>query len=367
MKKFVLFLMILLSSFLPVIANDSIELMPSQIAKVIKLHYEDSAQEGFEQTKQVVTLKFLTGENKNEIIVLDNQLSGNPFYDIKLKENMKVVLHAEKIDNKTFYSIENVYRLPVLVSLIALFALLLCIIGRKKGIYSLITIFVIILIILKMLSPMIQIGINPILSTIFASLLSTVVTMFLVGGFNRKSTSAVIGCFVTLLIASLLACISVKAGYITGFTDENSNFLYAVHPEINFVSIAVSMMIIAALGAVMDVSMSIASTINEIYSIDNTKTLKELFISGMNVGRDIIGTMANTLILVYLGTSLSLILLLSNIDLYKFINLNQITTEIISALIGTIAIIICVPITAFFAAKLIVSTPSKIDVPFEKL
>lgn len=96
----------------------------------------------------------------------------------------------------------------------------------------------------------------------------------------------------------------------------------------------------------MDVAMSIASTINEIYITDNTKTVKDLFISGMNVGRDIIGTMANTLILVYLGGSLPLLLLAGNIDLQKFINLNQVVTETASALIGSIAIVTCVPFTA---------------------
>ena len=99
--------------------------------------------------------------------------------------------------------------------------------------------------------------------------------------------------------------------------------------------------------------MSISSTINEIHQIDETKTIKELFFSGMNVGRDIIGTMANTLILVYMGGSLPLIMLANNIDLQKFINLNQVVTEIASALIGSIAIVICVPFTAFIASQLI--------------
>ena len=103
----------------------------------------------------------------------------------------------------------------------------------------------------------------------------------------------------------------------------------------------------------MDVAMSISSTINEIYETDNSKTIKELFVSGMNVGRDIIGTMANTLILVYLGGSLPLLLLADNIDLQKFVNLNQVVTEIASALIGSIAIVICVPFTALVAAAMI--------------
>ena len=120
-------------------------------------------------------------------------------------------------------------------------------------------------------------------------------------------------------------------------------------------------MILATLGAVMDVAMSISSTINEIYEIDKTKGIKDLFVSGMNVGKDIIGTMANTLILVYMGGSLPLLLLAENIDMQKFINLNQVVTETASALIGSIAIVICVPITALVASQMIKCAKNKND------
>jgi uncharacterized membrane protein len=109
----------------------------------------------------------------------------------------------------------------------------------------------------------------------------------------------------------------------------------------------------------MDTSVSIASTINEIHETDETLGVKDLFKSGMNVGRDIIGTMSNTLILVYLGSSLPLVLLSSNIDLNKFFNLNQVATEILSATIGSIAILACVPITAIVASILIKRACSK--------
>jgi uncharacterized membrane protein len=162
-----------------------------------------------------------------------------------------------------------------------------------------------------------------------------------------------IGCTLSIVFAAILALITVKVANLTGFTGEYTSFLYSAHPELNFVSILIATIIIATLGAVMDVAMSISSTINEIHNVDSTKTIRELFQSGMNVGRDIIGTMANTLILVYMGASLPLLLLASNIDFQKFINLNQVVAEISSALIGSCAIVICVPFTAFVASYLI--------------
>ena len=273
--------------------------------------------------------------------------------NIKLKKNTKVLLHAEDNGDGVEFSIEDIKRSSTLVWLSLIFCGLLIFVGRKKGVYSLVSIVITVLLIAHLLSPLILLGVNPIFATFLICILATAVTMYLVGGFNAKSTSASIGAVLSLLFAGIISAITMATAHLTGFTNENSLFLNSAHPELNFVALTISMMVLATLGAVMDVAMSISSTINEIYVTDNTKSIKDLFISGMNVGRDIIGTMANTLILVYMGGSLTLVLLAGNIDIQKFLNLNQVVTEIASALIGSIAIVICVPFTAFVASMLI--------------
>lgn len=345
-------LLILSMLFLPVLADEA-KILPSQTGIVEKVQYVDLNDDTVSQTKQTIQVRLLTGEFKGETVELDNMLTGNPYYDIKLKKNTKVILHAEDNGEGVEFSIEDIKRLGNLCWLSLLFCGLLIYVGRKKGFYSLISIGLTVLLITHALSPLILIGINPVLATILICIASTAATMYLVGGFNAKSTSAVIGAMLSLLFAGLLSYITMFTAHLTGFTEENSMFLYTAHPELDFIGITISTMILATLGAVMDVAMSIASTINEIYITDNTKTVKDLFISGMNVGRDIIGTMANTLILVYLGGSLPLLLLAGNIDLQKFINLNQVVTETASALIGSIAIVICVPFTAVAASQMI--------------
>ena len=345
-------LLILSMLFLPVMADEA-KILPSQTGIVEKVQYVDLNDDTVSQTKQTIQVRLLTGEFKGETVELDNMLTGNPYYDIKLKKNTKVILHAEDNGEGVEFSIEDIKRSGNLGWLSLLFCGLLIYVGRKKGFYSLISIGLTVLLITHALSPLILIGINPVLATILICIASTAATMYLVGGFNAKSTSAVIGAMLCLLFAGLLSYITMFTAHLTGFTEENSMFLYTAHPELDFIGITISTMILATLGAVMDVAMSIASTINEIYITDNTKTVKDLFISGMNVGRDIIGTMANTLILVYLGGSLPLLLLAGNIDLQKFINLNQVVTETASALIGSIAIVICVPFTAVAASQMI--------------
>ena len=349
MKRFLLIVMCFFTFVSYAFADNTIDtgqIYPSELGLVQRVDY-------VAQVKQTAEIKIIKGADKGETVILDNILTGNPYYDIKLKQGSKVILHVEDTGSGIEYSIEDIHRSGVLLWLSLIFCGLLIYVGRKKGFYSLISIVATCMLIYNFLCPLVLMGIDPILGTIIISILSTAVTMYLVGGFNKKSTSAVIGCTLSLIFAGILSFAAVKAASLNGFSNENTMFLYSAHPELDFISIVISTMMLATLGAVMDVAMSIASTINEIFSIDNTKTIKELFISGMNVGRDIIGTMANTLILVYLGGSLPLLLLASNIDIQKFINLNQVVTEISSALIGSCAIVICVPLTAIVTANLV--------------
>jgi uncharacterized membrane protein len=361
-------IILILSVFLtiPVLAEEA-KILPSETGRVISVQYIDTNDE-FAQTKQEVEVKLLSGEFKGETVTLENILTGNPYYDIKLKSGTKVLLHAEDNGEGVEYSIEDIKRSGTLIWLSLIFCGLLIYTGKKKGLYSLVSIVLTVLLITHLLCPMILFGINPIVATILVCTISTVGTMYLVGGFNAKSTSAAIGAVLSLIFAGILSGITMLTAHLSGFSGENSSFLYSAHPELNFVGLTISMMVLATLGAVMDVAMSISSTINEIYLTDNDKTVKELIMSGMNVGRDIIGTMANTLILVYLGGALPLVLIAGNIDLQKFVNLNQVVTEIASALIGSIGIVICVPFTAIVASWLIRTYARKAEsekLPFE--
>lgn len=366
MKRFILLILSFLIT-IPVFANE-INILPSETGIIESIRYLDT-NETFAQAKQSAKIKLLSGEFKGETIELENVLTGNPYYDIKLKKGIKVILHAEDSGNGIEYSIEDIKRGGTLLWLSAVFCGLLIYVGRKKGLYSLVSILITVFLITHCLCPLILFGINPVLASILICILSTGITMYLVGGFNAKSTSAALGAITSLIFAGFLSGITMLTAHLTGFSGENSTYLYSAHPELDFIGLTISMMVLATLGAVMDVSMSISSTINEIYLTDNTKTIKELFISGMNVGRDIIGTMANTLILVYLGGSLPLVLLAGNIDLVKFINLNQVVTEIASALIGSIAIVICVPFTALITSGLIHKYAIKAEIeklPFQE-
>ena len=312
----------------------------------------DYIEEG-ETNKQIVDVIVKSGEFKGQEVEIENVLTGNPYYDILLKKHDSVVLHLEEADDGMQFFISDIKRVQGLYFLLGVFFLLVILVGGKKGFMSLVATGLIVCLVVWFLTPMILMGFNPIIATVILCLVSSAIAVYFVGGINFKSTSAVLGTVSSLVIASIMSCIVIAISRLTGFCCEEDVFLFTAQPELNFVGILTSAMMISALGAVIDVAMSIASTINEIYDLNNKMSLKELYCSGMNVGKDIIGTMTNTLILMYLGGSLPLVLLAHNIDLMKFFNLNMVVTEISSALVGSIALVVCVPVTAIITAYLL--------------
>ncbi len=360
MKRLFFVFFIYLFFIIPVFAEEFNEKtnMPSEVGRVLSVEtfgeIKLSQQGELNPIEQFVEIEVIKGLHKGQKTIVKNMLMGNPAYDIQLKRGNKVILHVEQ--NKTgelIFFIADKYRVNVLYTLLGLFFLLLVGVGKKKGFYSLISILITLALIFWGLTPLILAGVHPIFATVFICILASIIAIYLVGGLNAKSSGAIIGTVLNLIFAGSLSALSIKFASLTGFSSEESLFLFSAHPNLNFVGVLASAMIIGALGAVMDIGMSISSTINELFESNKNLSSKELFESGMNVGRDIIGTMANTLILAYLGGALSLVLLSNNIDLQKFFNLNQVATEISSALIGSIAIVICVPITAIISSFLI--------------
>lgn len=368
MKKLILILILFLGFIMPTMAQNAQDktVFKSEVGRIESVEtfgeIKPSAAGELNQVRQSVELEVLTGAHKGEKVFVENMLVGNPAYDIKLKKGDKVILHVEKSEKGIDYYIADKHRVGALYFLVGLFCILLLITGRKKGLYSLVSIGITLALIFWALTPLILSGFNPVFATVLVCVAASILAIYLVGGLNYKSSAAILGTVLSLTLAGLLSVFTIKIASLTGFSSEESMFLFSAHPNLHFVGILASAMIIGALGAVMDIGMSISSTVNEIFISNSNMNIRELFTSGMNVGRDIIGTMANTLILAYLGGALSLVLLSNNIDLQKFFNLNQVATEISAALIGSIAIVICVPITAIIAAYLVrKTTPEEVE------
>ncbi|MCK5849154.1 MAG: YibE/F family protein [Caldisericia bacterium] len=326
-------------------------------AKILKiLDVQGQSKDNYLQEYKV-ELKMLSGKYKGQTFKTTFTHSGNPSMDIKIIEGDKVIIYLNEEGGELVdIHIADIARFDWLSVLMILFVFLLILIGGWKGVKAIVALGFTILGIFKLLIPAIVNGYSPLPITIFVAALVTVLTMIIIAGFTRKSVSAMIGTIAGVLIAGLLALVFGELCHLNGIASEECRMiLLSPSLEVDLEGLLFSGIIIGALGAIMDVTMSIASSIEEIHRANNTLSRKELIRRGMNVGKDIMGTMTNTLILAYTGGSLPLMFLYAtyNVSSVKVFNLEIISTEIIRALVGSIGLVLSVPVTAFVSGYLI--------------
>lgn len=301
---------------------------------------------------QEVTLEITSGELKGEIFEVDNILMGNPVYDLEVEAGDRILVGIEgSMDNVEAVHIKDYARDTYLYLIIGVFLVLLIVIGRFKGLKSVITIGLTLFLIVKVLIPGILQGYSPILLAVLISIIVTLVTIFIISGFNVKSFTAIIGILGGVFIAGIITLWIGSSAQLTGFSSEEAMMILYIPQDVEFNvrGLLFAGIIIGSLGAVMDVGMSIASSLQEVKNANPEITSKELRRAGFNVGRDIMGTMSNTLILAYTGSAIPLLILFTAYQpsLTEIINLDIIATEIVRALAGSIGLIMTVPLTVF--------------------
>jgi len=336
------------------------EEIPSSYEKALILDVFEEGELGNENIEKVqfVELKLLSGKYKGQTFNIQNVMSGHPVYDIPVKAGDKVLVLVEEFEEgNPEINIADYIRDYYIYVLIIGFVLALILIGKSKGLKTIVTLVFTMLMIFKVLLPLMLRGFNSIIITVLISVAITILTILLISGLSKKSYAAILGTISGVLIAGFLAFIIGTKVRLTGLTAEEAVMLLYIPQNIdfNFKDLLFSGILLGALGAVMDVCMSIASSIEEINRVNSELTMKELFLSGMNVGRDIMGTMSNTLILAYTGSTIPLMLLFMAYEtpMIRIVNMDIIATEIVRSMAGSIGLILSIPITAAIAAILI--------------
>ena len=309
----------------------------------------DEYIENIELGYQDITLKFLEGPYKDKEYEVKNNVSR--VYNFKVHKGSKVVACMYFTDNKlNGISVYSYKRTTPLLILVILFLVVVIGIGGIKGIKTIMTVIFTIVCILFFMLPLIIRGVSPILASIIIVILSITMTFILVSGINKKSLSAIIGSFIAVTIAGIIAYGFGKWAHLSGVTMENAESIMYISETsgLKINGLLFAAILISSLGAIMDTTMSIASSIFEIVQVNKEIEKKELFNRGMNIGRDIMGTMTNTLILAFVGGAINLMIMLyvANMWTIQLMNLDIIGTEIIQGLSGTIAMILAIPITA---------------------
>ena len=314
---------------------------------------EDS---GNKHPYQRLQLLGTSGEYKGKSFVIENgKYDQTGIIDYKVGD--KVVLSVIKdSQGKDSFSVTDFVRRTPLLFLFLIFVGLAVVVGGKRGMTSLIGMAITFAILLLFVLPQVLKGADPVSTTLIASIVIVPVTFCLSHGVNKKSLSAIIGTFISLLITGLLAYFFVESSHLSGFASDEAGYLQTIkNGTINIHGLILSGLIIGLLGVLQDITISQAAVVFQLKDARKDLNFFELFKRAMDVGRDHIASMSNTLVLVYAGASLPLLLLfLTNpLPFSAVVNFEIVAEEIVRTLISSIGLILAVPITTALTALIV--------------
>ena len=322
--------------------------------KVTEILQDNLDANGTRVGEQKVRVKMRTGARKGD--ELDITSSSGYLFGAACKIGMKVIVMQSVAGETTIASVYTQDREWVIYIFALLYLLALCIIGGKQGIKGCLGLVFTFFCVIFVYLPLVYLRVSPFWAAVFICFLTTLVTMYLIGGPTKKTCAATLGTLAGVVLAGLSAWCFSKASGISGYNVSDIETLMTLWNtnRIQVGGLLFSGLLISCLGATMDVAMSISSAIDEIYKQNSSLSRKELFKAGMRVGRDMMGTDSNTLILAFAGSSVSTLLLDYAYDLpyQQIINSNNIGIAIMQGLAGSFGIVLSVPLTVLICAVL---------------
>lgn len=312
---------------------------------------QESYESGISFLTQDVKVKIDSGDFKDKIVLIKNHMMSDSPTKMIFRTNDRVLLQVSAPYSEKDFYITDYVRTNSMSILAVIFCVSIIIIGGIIGLKSLFSLAITMASVFFVFIPLTLKGINPLYLTIILSVIITFISIFIISGINHKSITAIVGTICGVIIAGIIPIILSSKMHLTGLTMDEASMLFYIPQGLKFkiTDLLYSGIILGSLGAIMDVAMSISSSMEEIYRANPSAKKINLIKSGLNVGRDIMGTMTNTLILAYTGSSLPLLLIFYayNTSFLKIINLDIIATEVVRSLSGSIGIILCVPLTVF--------------------
>ena len=323
-------------------------------AKVVKILQDNLEENGTRVGEQKVRVRMLTGVRKGE--ELDITSSSGYLFGAACKPGMKVIVMQSVAGDSTVASVYTQDREGVIYIFALIYLLVLCLIGGKQGIKGCLGLVFTFFCVIFVYLPLVYLKYSPFWTAVFVCFITTLVTMYLIGGPTRKTCAATLGTLVGVILAGVSAWCFSKASGISGYNVSDIETLMTLWNtnRIQVGGLLFSGLLISCLGAVMDVVMSISSAIDEIYRQNLSLSRKELFKAGLRVGRDMMGTDSNTLILAFAGSSVSTLLLdySYNLPYQQIINSNNIGIAIMQGLAGSFGIVLSVPFTVLICTIL---------------
>lgn len=308
---------------------------------------------GTSETSIVFDCEVLSGAKKGETITASQSVSDQGAFRVKaVEKGDRIILvnsafqGADGSRNEYFFA--EYARADAVFILLGVFAFLVILFGGKKGVSTLISLAFTCLAVIAVLVPAILAGKDIYIATAITCSYMVIMTLVIVNGYSAKTLSAILGCLGGIAVSALICFIMQKVIKLSGYLEEQDYFLVLMNPDIDLKAIVYSSILIGAVGAVMDVAVDISSSLSEISRKIGYVPFSDMFASGIRIGRDIMGTMSNTLVLAYIGSSLCGVLLICSYktSALNIFNAESIVVELLQAIVGSLGILFAIPVTA---------------------
>jgi uncharacterized membrane protein len=327
---------------------DTVTVMKARVLEVVLSQRQELPGLGVEATLQTLSVQVLDGTEKGKVLTVENDAYGLAQGDVFYLRHT-----INELDATDSYAVSEPYRLHALGILSALFVLTVLAFGGWQGARGLLSLAASVASIMFLLLPGILNGYPPVIISALVASFIVIVGSYVTHGFNRTTSVAVVGLVATVIVVAALAQWAVPFAQLSGFESDEATYLHVnTHGAIDFAGLLISGIMIGALGILYDAAIGQAVAIEELAAVGTAATRAEIFRRGLRIGREHIGALVNTLAIAYVGASLPLLLLFtgfSDSGFLQTINRDIFATELVRTILGSIGIVLAVPVTTLIA------------------
>lgn len=356
--KIFLALLIIFSSFhlsyadSATLVGDTTVTVKARVLEILSSESKKIPGTEVESNYQKIKVEILEGGSKGSVVEVEND------YLKMSQDDIFYLRHTTRGDDGyEYYSVDEPYRLKSLAVLLVIFVATVLLIGGFQGLRGMLSLAGSVLVILYVLLPAILSGFSPILVSVLVSSVIIVLGSYITHGFNKTTSAAVLGMIVTVVITGAIAVWSVSYTHLSGFGSEEAVYLNLNNRgSIDILGILLSGIMIGLLGVLYDVAIGQSIAVEELHRIAPNVERSKIFTRAIRIGREHIGALVNTLAIAYVGASLPLLLLFgqSGGGVGNIINRELFATEIVRTLVGSMGLVIAVPITTLISVFILV-------------
>lgn len=333
------------------VALDQQSIMKAEVVAILSNDTRQIEGTAIKSTYQKIKVRILEDPEKGKVVEIEND-----YLPLKVGEEFFVRHLTNDVDGTNVYSVADVSRLGPLAFFVALFIIVLIAFGGKQGLRGFLSLLLSVAAIFYLLLPGILHGYSPLLLSLGISSVIIIVGSYITHGFNKTTSVAVLGMLATVVVTCFIAYVGVNMTKLSGFGSEEATYLnFDTRGTIDFSGLLLGSIIIGLLGVLYDAAIGQAIAVEELFAVANNVSKIEILRRGIRMGREHIGALVNTLAIAYVGASLPLLLLFYNSKSSFLLTVNRelFAGELIRTIIGSIGLILAVPITTFIAVEVL--------------